>query len=75
MIIYDPELQDATIEAGTTIAGQTDGLVLSPDLAAELKESNFSVLVDFRDLKFKDNISCHKWRRFDFLAICLKRMG
>ena len=32
VVIYDPELVEATIEAATTIAAQTDALIVSPRL-------------------------------------------
>ncbi|MCD6205553.1 MAG: hypothetical protein J7L22_07820 [Candidatus Marinimicrobia bacterium] len=60
LIIWDPGLEQATIEAATTIAGQTDGLVVSPEIAEELS-TKYPVIIDMRKLQFKDNIQCLDW--------------
>jgi len=60
LIIWDTRLEQATIEAATTIAGQTDGLVVSPDIAKALA-TDFPVIIDLRDLQFRDNIQCLNW--------------
>ena len=61
LIIWDPKLEQATIEAATTIAAQTDGLVVSPDLAAALSDMNFKIIQDFRELAFENNSQCLDW--------------
>ncbi len=61
LIIYDPALEQATIEAATTIAGQTDGVIVSPDMAAQLKSYKFPVIEDLRAQGFKTNADCLKW--------------
>ncbi len=61
LVIWDPHLEQATIEAATTVAAQTDGLVVSPKLAQALSEYNFPVIVDFRNLAFTNNIDCLDW--------------
>lgn len=60
VIIYDYDLVEATIEAATTIAGQTDGLIVSPDVYESLAAYNFPVIEDLRG-KFKDNFECVDW--------------
>ena len=75
LIIYDPNLEDATIEAATTIAGQTDGLVVSPEIASLLKGYNFPVLKDLRELRFKDNIDCLAWLKTNYFKNANKQMA
>lgn len=61
VVIYDPDLEQATIEAATTIAGQKDGLILSPTLYDQIKgEYDFPVIEDLRG-RFKDNFECVDW--------------
>jgi len=60
MIIWDPKLEQATIEAATTIAGQTDGIIVSPRMAERLKDYNLPVIEDLRG-KFNNNIECLDW--------------
>lgn len=60
VVIYDPELVEATIEAATTIAGQTDALILSPRLYEQVKSYGFPVVEDLRG-RFRSNIECLDW--------------
>ena len=60
VVIYDPELVEATIEAATTIAAQTDALIVSPRLYEEVKGYDFPVIRDLRGM-FKTNIECVDW--------------
>lgn len=60
VVIYDPALIEATIEAATTIAGQTDALIVSPRLYEEVKKYGFPVIEDLRG-RFKSNIECVDW--------------
>ncbi|MCK4688744.1 MAG: hypothetical protein KAT41_00450, partial [Candidatus Marinimicrobia bacterium] len=60
VIIWDPKLEQAMIEAATTIAGQTDGLVVSPEIA-DLFGDDLPVITDLRKYEFKTNIECLKW--------------
>lgn len=59
-VIYDPELVEATIEAATTIAAQTDALILSPSLYEQLRSMDLPVIEDLRG-KFNSNIECLDW--------------
>lgn len=60
VVIYDPELEQATIEAATTIAGQKDALILSPGLYEHIKGYGFPVIEDLRGM-FNNNIECVDW--------------
>ena len=60
VVIYDYDLVQATIEAATTIAAQTDALILSPALYEQVKDCGFPVVEDLRG-KFKDNFECVDW--------------
>jgi len=59
-VIFDPNLEQATIELATTIAGQKDYLVVSPELYERLTERgyNFSETEDLRKYSFRDNVEC-----------------
>lgn len=61
LIIYDPALEQATIEAATTIAGQTDGIIVSPAMAEQLKSYKLPIIEDLRKQNFKTNPDCLKW--------------
>lgn len=60
VVIYDPALVEATIEAATTIAAQKDGLIVSPTLYGQLEAYDFPVIEDLRG-RFKTNIECVDW--------------
>lgn len=60
IIIWDSSLEEATIEAATTIAAQTDGIIVSPDMAKQLGKYDFKVIEDLRG-KFSSNIECLDW--------------
>lgn len=60
VVIYDPNLVQATIEAATTIAAQTDGLIVSPALYEQVRPYGFPVIQDLRG-KFRSNIECVDW--------------
>lgn len=61
VIIWDPKLEQATIEAATTIAGQTNGLVISPEIANAIKDYDIPLINDLREYEFKSNIECLEW--------------
>ncbi len=61
LILWDPALEGATIEAATTLAGQTDGLICSPELAEALEGWNFPIIKDFREDAFVNNMECLDW--------------
>ena len=68
LIIWDPALEAATIEAATTLAGQTDGLICSPELAEALQTMQLPLIKDFREENFENNIACLDW----LLANCFQ---
>ncbi|MBE6999779.1 MAG: hypothetical protein E7428_06295 [Ruminococcaceae bacterium] len=60
VVVYDPRLEQATIELATTIAGQRDFLVVSPTLYDWLQEEGFvfDQKTDLRECNFKNNLEC-----------------
>ncbi len=61
LIIWDPKLEQATIEAAATIAGQTDYIVVSPEIAETLGHTGLEVKIDLRQYEFKNNLECLDW--------------
>ena len=59
-VIYDPDLEQATIELATTIAGQKDYVIVSPALyeMAIQEGYGFPEVEDLRRYSFADNMSC-----------------
>jgi len=68
LIVWDPRLEEATIEAATTIAGQTDGLAVSPDIAKALVPLNLPVIADLRTHNFRSNLRCLEWLKENWFA-------
>ena len=62
LIIYDPELADS-VNLATTLAGQRDSLIASPELAQRLAAEPFNVpvLEDLRG-RFKDKLEAYTWQ-------------
>lgn len=62
MIIYDPDFADS-VNVATTLAGQKDALVVSPELAAKLAAAPYElkVLDDLRG-KFKNRLEAYTWQ-------------
>lgn len=62
MIVYDPDLPDS-VNVATTLAGQKDALVVSPELAATLAVAPYElkVLDDLRG-KFKNRLEAYAWQ-------------
>ena len=60
VVVYDPRLEQATIELATTIAGQRDYLVVSPTLYDWLQEEGFvfDQKTDLRECNFQNNLEC-----------------
>lgn len=75
LIIFDPDLEQATIEAGTTIAGQTDSIVVSPEIYESLKDENIPVIENLREYNFKDNIECLKWLKENYFSKANKEVA
>lgn len=62
IIIYDPKVPDS-INVATTLAGLKDGIVVSPELAEQLKAHpfNLKVLEDLQG-KFKNKMDAYTWQ-------------
>lgn len=62
MIVYDPDMPDS-VNVATTLAGQKDALVVSPELAATLAAAPYelAVLDDLRG-KFKNRLEAYNWQ-------------
>lgn len=75
LIIWDPALEPATIEAATTIAGQTDGLVVSPHIAKALGDRGFPVIADLREHEFRNNVSCLEWLKANWFEGACKHVA
>lgn len=74
VIIYDPGLVDS-INIATTLAGQRDGLVVSPDLAQRLQDSyQLSLLVDLRTYQWRTRLQAYHWAQQNLLAASSGRM-
>ena len=67
LIIYDPNLSD-TVNVATTLAGQRDGIVVSPMQAQDLQQRyKFPVLVDLRTYKWRTRLQAYDWARQNLL--------
>lgn len=62
MVIYDPDMPDS-VNVATTLAGQKDALVVSPELAAKLAAAPYDMVVldDLRG-KFKNRLEAYTWQ-------------
>ena len=68
MIIYDPNFVDS-INIATTMAGQYDCIVVSPDLAADLQQPyNLPVHTDLRSQHWGSRSAAYDWARQNLLA-------
>lgn len=61
LVVWDPRLTQATIEAATTIAGQTDAIAVSPRMAEALGQRGLPVVEDLRERQFGGNVACVTW--------------
>ena len=67
MIIYDPNFVDS-INIATTMAGQYDCIVVSPDLAADLQQPyNLPVHTDLRSQHWGSRSAAYDWARQNLL--------
>ena len=68
MIIYDPHFTDS-INIATTMAGQIDCIVVSPDQAAVLQQPyNLAVHTDLRNQHWSSRSEAYDWARQNLLA-------
>lgn len=74
LIIYDPDLID-TINIATTLAGQRDGIVVSPALAQDLQRLYaLPVLVDLRTYRWRSRLQAYLWAQQNLLNDCSPRL-
>ncbi|MBV9690653.1 MAG: hypothetical protein JO202_13205 [Ktedonobacteraceae bacterium] len=67
-IVYDPGLID-TVNVATTLAGQRDGIVASPELARTLQQVyGLPVLEDLRNHKWRTRAQAYDWARHNLLS-------
>src|SRR5215469_9400353 len=62
LIIYDPNFIDS-VNIAMMMAGQRDGIVVSPDQAAQLQQSQdkMPVLADLRNYHWKSRLQAYNW--------------
>lgn len=62
LIIYDPDFIDS-VNIAMMMAGQRDGIVVSPDQAAQLQQSQdkMPVLADLRNYHWKSRLQAYNW--------------
>ncbi len=68
LIIYDPTLSDS-INVATTMAGQRDGIIVTPAQAQELQKGpyNLSILADLRIYKWTNRLQAYRWAKDNLL--------
>ncbi len=64
LIIYDPTLSDS-VNIATMVAGQRDGIVVTPEQAQEFQEEpyNLSILSDLRVYKWTNRLQAYRWAK------------
>src|SRR5579859_2692210 len=68
MVIYDPALPDS-VNVATTLAGQRDAIVVSPQQAAALQQKPYQlpVVADLRVYHWKNRLQAYRWARSNLL--------
>jgi hypothetical protein len=70
LIIYDPDLIDS-INIATTLAGQRDGMVVSPALAQDLQSLySLPVVADLRTYRWSNRLQAYLWAQQNLLSGC-----
>ena len=68
LIIFNPNLID-TINVATTIAGQRDGIVVSPGLVEDLQSKyDLPILEDLRKYQWSNRFQAYRWAQQNLLA-------
>ncbi len=68
LIIYDPKLTD-TVNIATMLAGQRDGIVVSPAQAQALQDAhNLRVLVDLQNFHWDTRLQAYSWAQQNLLV-------
>lgn len=74
LIIHDPDLPD-TVNVATTLAGQRDGIVVSPTQAQDLQHAyKLPILVDLRTYKWRTRLQAYYWARQNLLQHSSSRL-
>jgi hypothetical protein len=74
LIVYDPALID-TVNVATTLAGQRDGIVVSPSQVQELETTfKLPVLVDLGTYKWRSRLQAYHWAQQNLLAGASSRL-
>src|SRR6266480_1473946 len=67
MIIYNPDFSDS-INIATTMAGQREGIVVSPTQAQDWKQTyNLPILADLRTYQWNNRLQAYDWARQNLL--------
>lgn len=67
MIIYNPDFIDS-INIATTMAGQRDGIIVSPTQAQDLQQAyNLPILADLRTYHWNNRLQAYDWARQNLL--------
>ncbi len=67
VIIYDPNMPDS-INIATTLAGQRDGIVVSPTQVQELQDLyHLPILEDLRTYQWSNRLQAYDWARENLL--------
>ncbi len=69
IIIYDPSLSDS-INIATMLAGQRDGIIVSPAQASKLQGAPYElpVLLDLRQYGWKSRLQVYRWAKQNLLG-------
>ncbi len=69
IIIYDPDFLDS-INIATTLAGQREGIVVSPAQAQTLQQAphHLSLIDDLRTYKWRSRLQAYTWAQHNLLA-------
>ena len=75
LIIYDPDFIDS-INIATMLAGQRDGIVVSPTQAQTLQQAphRLDVLADLRTYQWKTRLQAYDWAKRHLLADCSTKL-
>jgi hypothetical protein len=75
MIIYDPNFPDS-INIATTLAGQRDGIVVSPAQAQTLAQEphKLPILDDLRNYEWHSRLHAYRWAQVNLLSTASPRL-
>src|SRR5207302_3722491 len=74
LITYDPGFMDS-VNIATTLAGQRDGIVVSPAQAERLQASfELLILADLRTHKWRSRLQAYRWAQQHLLSSASSRL-